>query len=266
MVALTGAGVSAASGIPTYRNDAGEWQRAEPILHQAFIAERSSRQRYWARSMAGWSFVARSTPNAAHHALAVLEKLGHVSLLVTQNVDRLHQRAGHQQVLDLHGRIDRVVCLDCDTRIDRASMQMELARLNPGFEARAAGIRPDGDAEIADGQAEDLQVPECHRCAGTLKPDVVFFGGTVPRHRVEQVNDNIRKADALLVAGSSLAVYSGFRFCRLAAELQKPIIIINRGRTRADGLATLKVEQDCAATLGQLASSLETRPARNAVT
>lgn len=256
LVALTGAGISAASGIPTYRNDRGEWQRSDPIQHRDFVEREESRRRYWARSMAGWGHVASSRPNRAHRALARLETAGHVALLATQNVDRLHQRAGHRNVIDLHGRLDKVKCLDCGDTSSRAELQEVLEGLNPTWRDRLAEVRPDGDAEVADEVVAAMRVPNCRRCTGTLMPDVVFFGGTVPRPRVEAISQAIASADALLVAGSSLKVFSGFRFCRQAATLGKPLAIINRGQTRADELATLKIEADAGEVLDQLASSV----------
>lgn len=257
MVALTGAGVSAGSGIPTYRDDQGQWLRSEPILHQQFVREPASRQRYWARSMAGWPYVQRARPNAAHRALARLEQAGRLQLLVTQNVDRLHQRAGSRRVVDLHGRLDRVKCLGCRAALGRARYQQELLDLNPQMHrlVAQAGVaaRPDGDAEFDRPGLDDFIVPGCRACGGVLMPDVVFFGGSVPRERVAQISQAIEQADALLVAGSSLMVWSGYRFCKLAHALGKPLIIINRGKTRADPLATLKLEGDCGELLGQLA-------------
>ena len=256
LVVLTGAGISVGSGIPTYRNDRGQWQRSDPIQHSEFIEQARARQRYWARSMAGWTYVAESRPNRAHTALVELERAGHIDLLATQNVDRLHQRAGHQQVVDLHGRIDRVVCLGCQARFDRAALQKELLLHNPVWGDTVAQVRPDGDADVADAVVESFKVPDCLACKGVLMPDVVFFGGTVPRPRVEKISAAIEAADALLVVGSSLMVFSGFRFCRLAKKLDKPIAILNRGTTRADDLASLKLEQSAAEVLDPLARQL----------
>lgn len=255
-VVLTGAGISAASGIPTYRNDRGEWQRSDPIQHQDFIARPEKRRRYWARSMNGWPYVRASRPNAAHRALADLERLGHVRQVVTQNVDRLHQAAGSRRVVDLHGRLDRIRCLDCGGLVERDRYQHELKQANPDYASYRAEIRPDGDAEVDDRWVAGLQVPACRSCEGVLMPDVVFFGGSVPRDRVETVRSAIEAADALLVVGSSLMVYSGFRFCRQAVEAGKPLCIVNRGRTRADDLATLKVAADGAQTLCRLREAL----------
>ena len=253
VVVLTGAGVSASSGIPTYRDDDGNWLRSDPIQHQQFVGDSASRQRYWARSMVGWPYVQRSAPNAAHHALASLEQAGWLKLLVTQNVDRLHQRAGSTNVVDLHGRLDRVNCLGCGASLAREAFQQELLALNPAMNKPPAEARPDGDADLALEWLEGFAVPDCRACGGMLMPDVVFFGGTVPRDRVLGVTQAIEQSDALMVVGSSLMVYSGFRFCKLAHALGKPLIIINRGKTRADDLATLKLEGDCGALLEGIA-------------
>ena len=262
LVALTGAGISAASGIPTYRDDSGEWRRSDPIQHRDFIEREESRRRYWARSMAGWTYVAASRPNRAHFALAQLEAAGHIELLATQNVDRLHQRAGHRRVVDLHGRLDRVKCLDCGGALSRAHLQRELETLNPAWRDRIAAVRPDGDAEVADAVVADMRVPDCRGCGGVLMPDVVFFGGTVPRPRVDTISRALEAADGLLIAGSSLMVFSGFRFCRQASKLGKPVVIVNRGQTRGDELASLKIEADAGQVLDQLVSRVGSASAR----
>lgn len=249
ILVLTGAGISAASGIPTYRNRAGEWQRSQPIQHQAFIDQPASRQRYWARSAVGWNSVGRAAPNDAHQALVTLESRGKVSTLITQNVDRLHQRAGHQNVIDLHGRLDKVICLDCARDFERGHLQQRLLALNPQLEQAVAELGPDGDADVEDRLVDNIICPPCENCQGVLMPDVVFFGGSVPKPRLRQAMDALAKADALLVVGSSLMVYSGFRFCKKALELQKPICVINQGKTRADDIVNLKIEEDCAVAL-----------------
>ena len=253
---LTGAGLSAASGIPTYRDDLGAWQRRQPIQHQEFIGDEAARRRYWSRSLVGWRYMARSRPNAAHHALARLEAAGRVTAVITQNVDRLHQAAGHRRVIDLHGRLDRVRCLECGAFSTRDALQRRMERDNPGLYGGDADLRPDGDAELPETLAEGFRVPGCETCAGLLMPDVVFFGGQVPKARVERARGAVEQADGLMVVGSSLMVYSGFRFCRQARELGKPLLIVNRGRTRADDLATLKVETDCAPFLVRLADRM----------
>ena len=262
LVVLTGAGVSAEAGIPTYRDDDGQWLSGRPIQHQEFISSESSRRRYWARSMVGWRRVAASKPARAHHALARLEASGHVRLLATQNVDRLHQQAGHREVVDLHGRIDRVGCLACGRFITRAEMQDALEATNPGHADTAARlIRPDGDADIDERRLDGFGVPGCGDCGGVLMPDVVFFGGTVPVERGARIADAIARCDALLAVGTSLMVYSGYRFCRLAHELGKPLVILNRGRTRADDLADELLREDCGEVLERLAGRPEGSPA-----
>ena len=245
LVILTGAGISAGSGIPTYRDAAGIWRVSEPIKHQEFITDSSKRKRYWARSLRGWPAVHDAKPNEAHLALATLERSGHIEMLITQNVDRLHQRAGSAQVVDLHGRLDQVVCLNCNYRIARESIQQVLVRENASATAGPLQLRPDGDSDVHQQIVDKFRVPICTECGGTLKPDVVFFGGTVPPDRVAKCMHAIDRSDALLVIGSSLQVYSGFRFCKHAAATNKPIALINSGKTRADSLATLRLSSDC---------------------
>lgn len=255
LLVLTGAGVSVSSGIPTYRDRAGVWSRSTPIQHRDFLQHRTARQRYWARSFAGWPAVQAAQPNAAHHALVQLETAGHIDLLVTQNIDRLHQRAGQRQALDLHGRMDRVLCMDCGARTPRADLQVRLARLNPHLSS-AGSLAPDGDADVPDALIAAVTPPDCLHCGGLLKPDVVFFGDSVDRALVERINAAIVDADAMLVVGSSLMVYSGFRFCRHAAQQGIPLACINPGATRADALIDLKVTADAAPVLARLAAGL----------
>lgn len=245
LLAITGAGCSAPSGIPTYRNREAEWQRSNPIQHQEFLTREQSRKRYWARSFAGWPAVAGAKPNAAHLALASLERDGAVTTLVTQNVDGLHQKAGHREVIDLHGRLDTVVCLDCGTRLSRSVMQERLARANPFLAPKVLALTPDGDAEVRAEDIERINLPHCERCDGMLKPDVVFYGGTVDKALVQRVHDRLEAAGGVLVVGSSLMVFSAFRFVRRASELGLPIAIVNQGITRGDNLATLKLDTDC---------------------
>ncbi|GAB3093036.1 NAD-dependent protein deacetylase [Lysobacter terrae] len=246
---LTGAGVSTQSGIPDYRGPDGEWKRRAPITYQAFMQDPAMRARYWARSFIGWPIVAAAQPNRAHASLASLESRGQLSLLVTQNVDGLHERAGHANVVDLHGRIDQVVCMVCATRVSRASVQDLLAEANPQWLAITATTAPDGDADLEHADFSNFKPPACAQCGGLLKPDVVFFGENVPRQRVQSAAEALHRSDAMLVCGSSLMVYSGFRFARMAREAGLPLAILTRGRTRADELATLKLHADCAATL-----------------
>ena len=252
---LSGAGLSVGSGIPDYRDRQGGWKGATPIQHQAFISQHDKRQRYWARSMAGWPPVARARPNAGHEALAGLGRREQLSLLVTQNVDGLHQAAGSRGVVDLHGRLDRVVCLECGNRIHRNEVQTALIEANAGWLTDADAIRPDGDIELGDVDYARFNVPGCPMCGGVLKPDVVFFGGSVPKARVERAWAGLRASDGVLVAGSSLMVWSGFRFVREAARTGLPVMAINYGKTRADDLLTHKIDDDCVevleAALGQ---------------
>jgi NAD-dependent SIR2 family protein deacetylase len=251
-VVLTGAGVSLGSGIPTYRDDTGAWLRSTPIQHQEFLSSLEKRKRYWARSALGWPFVASAQPNPVHHTLAQLEQQGRVSGVITQNVDRLHQKAGQQKVIDLHGRIDRVRCLDCNRFEDRHRLQERLIAANPFLLSYTAELAPDGDAQLEDSITEKITPVNCVSCNGLLMPDVVFFGGTVPRDRVELAHKWLEESDGLLVLGSSLMVYSGYRFCKWIKAQNKPLVIVNRGITRADDLADLKLNQDCEAVLNSL--------------
>lgn len=238
---LTGAGISIASGIPAYRDLNGDWTRSAPIQLRDYLDRPAARRRYWARSTVGWEWFRRARPNAGHVALAQWEREGRISRLVTQNVDRLHQAAGARRVIDLHGRLDRVRCLDCDALLARDALQAELLALNPRFAPCVETPAPDGDAVLTETDHAGFQVPGCTHCGGMLKPDVVFYGETIPAERVARAVAALTASDALLVIGSSLMVYSGFRFCRIAAEHGIPIAAVNPGRTRADDLLSLKV-------------------------
>lgn len=249
---LTGAGCSTASGIPDYRDAAGGWKRPPPVTYQDFIGDLATRKRYWARSLVGWRRFGQALPNPAHHALARLEHQGKSTLLLTQNVDRLHQAAGNANVVDLHGRLDLVRCLGCEQRLSRSDFQAELLRLNPDWADLDAVDAPDGDADLEDQDFSRFEVPPCPYCAGLLKPDVVFFGENVPRERVDAGMRALHEADAMLVIGSSLMVYSGYRFAHAAARAGKPIAAVNMGHTRADPLLSLKIEQPCAQALAFL--------------
>ncbi len=257
---LTGAGVSTDSGIPCYRDPSGAWNRRAPMTLQEFLRSPSARQRYWARSMIGWPLIARARPNAAHSALASLEATRRLHLLVTQNVDGLHQRSGSTGVIELHGNVGRVICLDCGAARSRDVLQRTLEQDNPAF-ADAAPAAPDGDADLVPRELEGFRVPHCEHCGGSmLKPDVVFFGEGIPRGRLHAALRALDEADAMLVVGSSLMVYSGYRFCERASRTGKPIAAINRGRTRADQLFTLKVEDSCGAVLAALVEGLSASP------
>lgn len=253
---LTGAGCSTESGIPDYRDHNGEWKHRQPVQYQDFVRIESVRRQYWARSMAGWKLIAQAKPNPAHVALARLEAAGFVHQLVTQNVDGLHQKAGSRNVIDLHGRLDTVECLDCHKRISRETFQQELEDLNPAFKDLAATIAPDGDAQMEGIDFNQFQIPACPKCAGTLKPGVVFFGESVPHPRVDLAYARLQESDALLVAGSSLMIFSGYRFCIAAKKQHKPIVAINLGRTRADPDLTFKVELQCGRVLSEVAAQL----------
>lgn len=256
LLVLTGAGVSTASGIPDYRDHDGRWKHRQPVRYQEFLHSESVRQRYWARSLIGWPRFARARPNEAHRALARLEVLGYVQHLVTQNVDGLHQRAGHRRVLDLHGRLDRVECLGCGHAFARETFQQTLQALNPQFGRRTAALTPDGDADPGEIDVSVFRVPGCRECGGVLKPAVVFFGECVARRTVERVHTYLDEADAVVAIGSSLMVYSAYRFCRAAVDQGKPVAAVNLGRTRADAELTLKVIAPCAEALGQLVERL----------
>jgi len=251
---LTGAGCSTPSGIPDYRDAEGQWKRAQPVTYQAFMGEEKTRRRYWARSLVGWRLIRQAQPNDAHRALAELEKSGRSELLLTQNVDRLHQAAGSARVIDLHGRIDRVRCMDCEARSPRVELQNELGRLNPDWLDLDAAEAPDGDADLEGADFSSFVIPPCRLCGGLLKPDVVFFGENVPRPRVEECYELVGRSDALLVLGSSLTVMSGYRFVRHAAKAAVPVAIINQGGTRGDAHAMITVDAPLGQTLTDLAA------------
>ena len=254
LIVLTGAGCSTESGIPDYRSPGGAWTRHKPIYYSAFVRSEEVRRFYWARSFRGWPRFDAARPNAAHRALASLEESRRVHQLITQNVDDLHQEAGSRAVVQLHGRNRVVVCLSCRAESPRAEMQERLAELNSAWLAGApwrslnadeADFAPDGDANVAGDVVGGFRVPECDRCGGVLKPAVVFFGECVPPDKVTYAMSRVDEADAMLVVGSSLTVWSGFRFVKRASERGLPIAIVNIGPTRADDLATLKVERKC---------------------
>lgn len=254
---LTGAGCSTDSGIPDYRDVNGDWKRPSPVTFQAFTGDDLTRRRYWARSLVGFPTMATARPGAAHHALARLETAGRVGMLLTQNVDGLHDAAGSRRTIDLHGRIDTVRCLGCETRTPRAALQQQLRERNPAWAALEAKAAPDGDADLDGRDFAAFDVPDCPLCGGMLKPDVVFFGESVPRDRVQAAFAALADADAMLVAGSSLMVYSGFRFVQAAVAAGKPVAAVNLGRTRADELLTLKVAQPVGEALSALAAQLQ---------
>ena len=254
---LTGAGMSTDSGIPDYRGP--DSPPSNPMTIGQFRSDPVFRQRYWARNHLGWRHMDDTEPNAGHRALAAMEAAGVVSGLITQNVDLLHTKAGSRQVVNLHGTYAQVVCLDCGLTMARQTLAEELEALNPGFAERAEqvggiAVAPDADAVVED--TSSFRYLDCPRCGGMLKPDIVYFGESVPKERVQQAFSLVDAADALLVAGSSLTVFSGYRFVRHAAAAGMPIAIINRGPTRGDALATVKVEAGCSELLTLLAGEL----------
>ena len=258
IVVLTGAGCSTESGIPDYRGIDTPPRKRPPIQHREFVDKADARRRYWARSMLGWPVLANAQPNAAHRALAALEAARVVTGLITQNVDGLHQAAGSTTAIELHGAIARVRCLGCAMLTTRGDLQQRLETANPAFASRAhaAAIAPDGDAELADDLVADFAVVPCGACGGVLMPDVVFFGGSVPRETLAAAWEAFDRGELLLVVGSSLTVFSGYRFVRRAAERAVPVAIVNRGPTRGDEHAALRVDARAGEALPALARAL----------
>lgn len=257
---LSGAGISTDSGIPDYRGPTS--RPRSPTTYQAFVRDDEARRRYWARSAVGWPLAARARPNDGHGALARLERRGVTTGVLTQNVDGLHQRGGSRRVLELHGSLSSVICLACGARSSRSTLQDRLTAANPGFHARPDDVAPDGDVEIADAWTRDFEVPACLACGGVLKPDVVFFGENVPRDRLQRAWTMLDEAEALLVVGSSLTVFSGYRFVRRAREQGKPVAIVNDGATRGDADATVRSHARLGTLVPELARRLGARDAR----
>ncbi len=261
VMVLSGAGVSTDSGIPDYRGPESAHRRVAPMTYQTFVGEPGAQQRYWARSHLGWPWFSAARPNPVHEAVAQLEQSGVVHGVVTQNVDGLHQAAGAVDVVDLHGRLDRVVCLHCGRRSPRGELHKRLAAANPAFGAalRVAGAaRPDGDVELPASAVQRFVVVGCTACGGVLKPDVVFFGEFVPAERVEASYRLLERSRLLLVLGSSLTVMSGYRFVVRAEKLGIPVAIVNRGATRGDRQAAVKLD----AGLGDVVPALAERVTR----
>jgi NAD-dependent SIR2 family protein deacetylase len=265
VVVLSGAGLSTESGIPDYRGESGRKRRAEPMTYQTFVGSAAARRRYWARSHVGWRHIGRAAPNDGHRAVAELQSRGLITGIITQNVDGLHQAAGARQVIELHGGLDRVRCLSCGERTSRQLLDQRLRVANPGWDAEAGAINPDGDVVLTDDQVEDFQIVDCLGCGGVLKPDVIFFGENVPSPRVWTCYALTERANMLLVLGSSLTVMSGYRFVRHAAERDIPVVIINRGATRGDGHALLAFDAPLGAALTAIVSELGPSPASPAV-
>jgi NAD-dependent SIR2 family protein deacetylase len=256
---LSGAGLSTESGIPDYRGPTGLARQASPMTYQTFTGSAAARRRYWARSYLGWRHIAAAVPNQGHRAVAELSRRGLLSGIITQNVDGLHQAAGASEVTELHGSLHRVLCLACGQRTSRTELDRRLAAANPGWDAEAASINPDGDAVLAAVATESFRVADCSRCQGVLKPDVVFFGENVPRPRTEACYALLEQASALVVLGSSLTVMSGFRYVRQAATLDRPVVIVNQGTTRGDPYATATLDAPLGPTLSELTGHLDAR-------
>ncbi|MBD8594803.1 MULTISPECIES: NAD-dependent protein deacetylase [unclassified Pseudomonas] len=254
---LTGAGISTASGIPDYRDSDGVRRGSAPIMHQDFIASPATRKRYWARAMVGWRGVHQATPNPAHQALAALQGQGLISGVITQNVDGLHDVAGSRNVVELHGNLHRVVCLDCGMRLRRDDVQLLLEEQNPYLQDVHAVLAPDGDAQLAARFLEAFRMPHCPCCGSDLlKPDVVFFGGGVEPEQARAAWKAVEAAPGMLIVGTSLMAYSSFRLCQEMSRQGKRLLAINMGRTRADGLLSIKVTQPCEQVLPQIAQRL----------
>mgnify|MGYP006430068065 CR=1 FL=1 len=256
IVVLSGAGVSTESGIPDYRGPDTRSKDRTPIQHDEFVGNADTRRHYWARSAIGWPSFQAAAPNAGHHALAHLEAARAVRGIITQNVDRLHQQGGSTRVVELHGALAEVRCLACERVTARSAVQERLLDANPGWTDRAAAVAPDGDADLPRSATHAFTVPDCDACGGVLKPNVVFFGGSVPSGRVDAAWSLLQEADTLLVVGSSLTVYSGYRFVRGAHDAGQPIGIVNLGPTRGDALAQVQVDEKTGTLLPALAAAL----------
>lgn len=248
IVVLSGAGLSTESGIPDYRGPTGALRRQTPMTYQKFIGEPLARRRYWARSHLGWRHIARAQPNAGHRAVAELEQRGVLAGIITQNVDGLHEAGGARCVIDLHGRLNRVICLGCGRRSSREDLDSRLRAANPQWQARVTAINPDGDVELADGELDGFRPVDCEMCGGMLKPDVVFYGENVPAVRVRDCLALVERAQGLVSLGSSLTVMSGRRLVLRAAKIGVPVVIVNQGATRGDAHAVLTID----AQLGQV--------------
>lgn len=256
---LTGAGISTPSGIPDYRDSEGVRRGRQPMMYQEFLAAPEPRRRYWARAMLGWPRVRQAQPNAAHTALAQLQRQGRISGLITQNVDTLHDQAGSHNVIELHGSLHRVLCLDCGQRSARDDIQQRMVEQNPYLAGVDAVQAPDGDTLLDPAFEARFQTPQCPYCAGErMKPDVVFFGENVAQPTAARAMAAAESAEGLLVVGSSLMAYSAFRLCRVIADRGKPLMAINLGKTRADDLLDLKIEASCEQLLPLLAQHLTT--------
>lgn len=260
LLTVSGAGISTESGIPDYRSEeVGVYHRRvnfKPIQHQEFISSEAVRKRYWLKNFIGWPTFSLKKPNATHFSLTALEEAQKLICIVTQNVDNLHYKAGSKNVIELHGSGYRVKCLTCDTKIDRHDFQEQLKILNPYHSVETFTMNPDGDVDIDENVVNDFIVPECQKCSGILQPDIVFFGGNVPRGKVERVNDFVQECDSVLVLGSTLTVFSSYRIILKAVECFKPIAIVNIGKTRGDSQASLKINARCGEILPSVCQKL----------
>jgi len=252
VVVLSGAGLSTESGIPDYRGPSSAGRQVQPMTYQTFVAGVDARRRYWARSHLGWRHITGARPNDGHRAVAELQRRGVLAGVITQNVDGLHTAAGSPGVLELHGNLARVMCLDCGARSPRAALDARLRAVNRTWDAQVRTVNPDGDVSVDDEVVARFRIVDCDSCGGVLKPDVVFFGENVPRPRVDAAYALVERAGSILVLGSSLTVMSGLRFVRRAAELGVPVAIVNKGETRGDPLATVRLDAALGATLSSL--------------
>ncbi len=252
VLVLSGAGLSTESGIPDYRGPTGSLRKSLPMTYQTFVRDPLARQRYWARSQLGWRLIARAEPNAGHRAVAALQARGALSAVVTQNVDGLHQAGGANGVIELHGNLDRVVCLGCFGRSPRTELDDRLREANATWTAVATAVNPDGDVVLDEAAVATFRVVDCLGCGGVLKPDVVFFGENVPPPKVRHCYDLVERSRSMLVLGSSLAVMSGLRFVKRAAGLGRPVAIVNQGWTRGDEHAAVRLDAPLGATLTAL--------------
>ena len=262
LVLLSGAGLSKGSGIPTYRNRSGKWTRQTPITHQDFISKKTARQQYWLRSFNGWPAFSAAIPSASHLAITKLEKNNFLKTVVPQNVDRLHQKAGTKKVIDLHGRLDEVTCMKCHCVFEREAIQSKLKTMNP-FLLQANNMAPDGDADVNQELTHAIAIPTCDQCEGILKPNVVFFGDNVEKPVVDSIYNCIDESDGLLIIGSSLKVFSGYRFCRYAAKKTKPIASINPGIARGEDLIPTLIRSDADELLPHLFDKAEPLNSQN---
>ncbi|XP_062593060.1 NAD-dependent protein lipoamidase sirtuin-4, mitochondrial-like [Saccostrea cucullata] len=258
ILVMTGAGISTESGIPDYRSQGvGLYatSKSRPVIYQDFVKSEKVRQRYWARNFIGWPMFSSVQPNISHKFLKKLEDLGKVCWLVTQNVDALHYKAGSTKLTELHGSTHRVACMRCDYKVPRSELQVMIETLNPTWRAFSNELAPDGDIQLSQEEIEGFQTPLCPKCSGPLKPEIIFFGDNVPKSTVNFVFEKVQECDKVLVIGSSLEVYSGYRFALRASEMKKPISLLNIGPNRADKLADLKIDAKCSDVLKQVTLS-----------